>query len=59
MKAQMKQASRLEARLALIIGKDELERGMVIFRDLDSSSQWEVPLAGMVAAINDFLEEVS
>ena len=56
LKAQMKQADRLRARLALIIGKDELERGEVTFRDLDESSQWPVSLATMMSELRSFRE---
>ncbi len=56
LKAQMKQADRLKARLVVIIGKDELERGEVTFRDLDGSKQWEVPLNRMMFELRDFLE---
>jgi histidyl-tRNA synthetase len=56
LKAQMKQADRLRARLVVIIGKDELERGEVTFRDLDESRQWQVSLAEMISELGDFLE---
>lgn len=56
LKSQMKHADRLKARLVVIIGKDELERGEVTFRDLDGSSQWEVSLNRMMFALRDFLE---
>jgi histidyl-tRNA synthetase len=56
LKSQMKQADRLGARLVLIVGKDELERGEITIRDLDRSSQVEVSLAGMVPAIREMLE---
>ncbi len=56
LKAQMKQADRLRARLVLIIGKDELQQGEVTLRDLDESRQWTVSLAGMISQVRDFLE---
>lgn len=59
LKAQMKQADRLQARLVLMIGKDELERGEVTFRDLDRSVQWQVSLADMVTELRRFLEDGS
>jgi len=55
LKAQMKQADRLTARLVLILGKDELQRGEVTFRDLAHSNQWTVSLADMIAKVKDFL----
>jgi histidyl-tRNA synthetase len=57
LKAQMKQADRLRARLALIIGPDELERGEATFRDLESSKQWQVPLEDIVSRVEQFLAE--
>jgi histidyl-tRNA synthetase len=55
LKSQMKQADRLAAHLVLILGKDELQRGEVTFRDLAHSNQWTVSLAEMIAKVKDFL----
>ncbi|HZP45469.1 MAG TPA: histidine--tRNA ligase [Candidatus Binataceae bacterium] len=44
LKALMRRAGRLGARAAVIIGEDELARGVVQLRDLDASSQREVAL---------------
>jgi histidyl-tRNA synthetase len=55
LKAQMKQADRLRARLVLILGPDELERGEVTLRDLDSSRQWEVPALRAVERVKEYL----
>jgi len=55
LKAQLKQANRLEARLVVIMGPDEMERGEAVFRDLDESRQWEVPLAEVPARVVEFL----
>ncbi len=41
---RMKRANRLHARLALLLGEDELERGAVTVRDFDTGEQEEVPL---------------
>ena len=51
MKSQMKRANKLGSRLALIIGGDELERQAVALRDMDSSSQEEVPMGDVVARV--------
>jgi histidyl-tRNA synthetase len=56
LKAQMKQADRLRARVALIVGPDELAAGEVTMRDLDASDQWKVPLDGVTARLRDFLD---
>jgi histidyl-tRNA synthetase len=57
LKAQMKQADRLRARLVMILGPDELERGEVTLRDLDSSTQWEVPVLRVVQRVTEYLAE--
>jgi histidyl-tRNA synthetase len=47
-KSQMKRADRSGARLALILGDDELARGVVAIKSLrGDGSQQEVPLAGL------------
>ncbi|HVJ53982.1 MAG TPA: histidine--tRNA ligase [Aliidongia sp.] len=45
---RMKQANKIKARLALVLGEDELARGVVMLRDLDAGEQHEVPLAEIV-----------
>ena len=57
LKAQMKQADRLGARLVLIMGPDELERGEATVRDLDASTQWEVPAMRAVQRVMEYLAE--
>jgi histidyl-tRNA synthetase len=41
---RMKRANKINARLALILGEDELKRGAVMLRDLDGGEQKEVAL---------------
>ena len=48
LKAQLKAANRQNARYALILGEEELERNMLILRDLTLGEQSEVPLAEAV-----------
>ena len=55
LKAQMKQADRLQARLAMIIGPEELERGEATIRDLDASEQWTVPISEAASRVKEFL----
>jgi len=57
LKAQMKQADRLRARLVMIIGPDELERGEATVRDLDRSEQWTVPIGEAASRVKGFLAE--
>jgi histidyl-tRNA synthetase len=51
MKSQMKRADRLQARLALIVGGDELARGEVTLRDMRTGDQRAVPRPGAVEAV--------
>lgn len=48
---RMKRADRIGARLALLLGEDELERGVVTLRDLDSGEQREISRDGLEAAL--------
>jgi histidyl-tRNA synthetase len=48
---RMKRANRINARLALILGDDELAKGIVIVRDLDSGVQESVPIDVVVERI--------
>lgn len=53
MKGQMKQADRLGAACAIIIGEDELASGMATLRDMASGDQESISIAGLVEAIED------
>ncbi len=44
LKAQMKQADKFQARFALIMGEDELQRGVAVLRDMASKEQEELRL---------------
>lgn len=52
---RLKRADRLGARAALILGEDELARGVVQVRDLDAGAQEEVPLDGIEERLAQFL----
>ena len=52
LRGQIRQANALEIPYALILGDDELEKGEVVVRDMESSVQESKPLA-------EFMEEVS
>lgn len=54
-RAQLKHASRCGARSVVILGKDELESGVIQFRDMDRSEQWEMPLPEAVGRIAEFV----
>ncbi len=49
LKAQFKSANRANVRLAIILGDDELERGVATLRDMETGEQTEVELSAVVA----------
>ena len=51
MKAQMKQANKLGARYALILGDDEIAEGAVMLRSMSDSQQEKVALAEVIEKI--------
>ena len=56
MKAQMKRADRLGARVTLIVGADEIARGEVTLRDMRGSEQRAVTRADVIQATRSLLE---
>ncbi|MBI1182468.1 MAG: histidine--tRNA ligase [Alphaproteobacteria bacterium] len=48
---RMKQANKADARAAVLVGGDELARGVVSVRDLDTGEQAEVPREAVVARL--------
>jgi histidyl-tRNA synthetase len=56
-KAQMKRADRLSARVTLIVGGDELARGEVTFRDMQASEQKPVPRAAVIETVRAMFQE--
>jgi len=51
MKRRMQRANKLNARTAIIIGDDELARGVAQLKDLDSGEQREIALDQLAAAL--------
>lgn len=51
MKAQMKQANKLGARFAAIMGDDELSEGVVMLRDMAGSEQEKVPVNELISKL--------
>lgn len=49
LKSQLRQAGRLGARYAVIVGEDEVNRGVGSVRDMNASTQTEVPLAELAS----------
>jgi histidyl-tRNA synthetase len=56
LKAQLKRADALKARLALIVGDNELQSGKLILRDLATRQQHEVTEAELEAKIRQFVD---
>ncbi|HEY8910059.1 MAG TPA: histidine--tRNA ligase [Desulfosporosinus sp.] len=52
LKSQLKAADRQAARFALILGEEELERQVILIRDLKSGEQTEVSLVNAIEEIN-------
>ena len=48
MKSQMREANRLHMRTVLIVGEDEMARGLVTVRPLDGGDQEQVPITNIV-----------
>ncbi len=52
LKAQFKYADRIGARYVAVIGDDELTKGVVSLRDMEKSSQTEVPMDKVIEVLN-------
>ncbi|MEE8483372.1 MAG: histidine--tRNA ligase, partial [Nitrospinota bacterium] len=55
MKNQMGKAGKSGARLAVIIGEDELAKNAAVIKDLSTGDQKEYPMDGIESAISDIL----
>ena len=53
LKAQMKEASRMGARLVMVLGPDEFARGQVTMRDLEAGEQTEMAFDAALKAASD------
>ena len=51
---RLKRADRLRARAALLLGDDELAKGVVTLRDLDSGEQSEIPMAEIAGRLDAY-----
>ncbi len=54
MKRRLEQANKRHARAAVILGEDEIARGAVALKDLDTGTQAEVSLADLDARLAQF-----
>lgn len=55
LKAHLRQADRLSCRVALIIGDDEVLKGSLILRDMETKAQHDVNLSTLGSQIQSFL----
>ena len=51
---RLKRANKLQARAAVILGEDELAKGVVTLRDLDSGAQEEASLSSLEERLSRF-----
>jgi len=51
LKSQMRKADKLNSAQVIIIGEDEISRGVVVLRDMQSKTQTEVPQPDVVARL--------
>lgn len=56
MRAQMKSADRSNASVALIIGDDEVERGVAVVRKMDAADQSEIQLKDVARTVQHIIE---
>jgi histidyl-tRNA synthetase len=57
MKAQLKAADRLKAKTVVIIGEDELARGVVVLKNMETGDQQEVNFEQAVQAIQTVIQK--
>ena len=57
LKSQFKQANKLGARLCVVLGTDEVAAGAATLRNMQTHEQVQVPLAGLVQAVSDWLAD--
>ncbi|MFH1502301.1 MAG: histidine--tRNA ligase [Candidatus Eisenbacteria bacterium] len=56
MKAQMREAGKLRARLVAIVGEDELARGVAALKDMETGEQTETAIDGVSEAVGRLLK---
>jgi histidyl-tRNA synthetase len=55
LKSQMRRADKLKARFVLILGEEELKRGMAVLRNMETKSQEEVPIRDLIERIKSVI----
>ena len=53
LKSQMRKADKLEACSVLIIGEDELNKGIATLRDMTTKTQTEIPLSEVIERLKN------
>ena len=56
LRGQMKYADKINAKITLIIGEDELKRQAAVLRDMESGEQQEIPLSEVVIKVKELLK---
>jgi histidyl-tRNA synthetase len=56
LKAQLRRADKMKARLAIIVGENEMKSGMLALKDLAKGQQHEVAVADLEARIHQLLD---
>ena len=57
LKSQMRLANRLGARYVLIIGDDELARGVASIKSLEDSRQWEIAIPEIAGYLKSHIQD--
>ncbi len=55
LKAHLRQADRLKCRYTLMIGDDEVTKGLALLRNMDTKGQSDIPLSAVVASIKPLI----
>ncbi|MEC4891011.1 MAG: histidine--tRNA ligase [Nitrospira sp.] len=55
LKAHLRQADRLKCRYTLMIGDDEVTKGLALLRNMETKGQSDVPLSAVVASIKPLI----
>ena len=53
MKKRMKHANKINAKFAILLGDDELEKGVAAVKNLDTGDQQEIPLEGLLSHLRE------
>ena len=54
MKRRLSRANKISACVALIMGDEELSKGIVTVRDMDSGVQWETPIDSLSDTLSHY-----